>query len=131
MRIIYTYKNCDTCRKALKWLVENNLPHEVRAIRETPPTLAELEIALGAYDGNLRALFNTSGNDYRELGMKDRLSTMTQNEAITLLSQNGNLVKRPFLVGDGSALIGFHPDVWEKALCEKSATTLTTSIPHP
>jgi arsenate reductase (glutaredoxin) len=113
---IYTYKNCATCRKALKWLNGKNIAHEVKAIRETPPTVAELETALKALGGDLRSLFNTSGNDYRELGMKDRLPMMNSDEAIHLLSGNGNLVKRPFLIGDGNVMVGFNEVTWQQTL---------------
>lgn len=113
---VYAYKGCDTCRKALKWLNERGIPHEVKAIRETPPTVAELKAALAAFGGDLRPLFNTSGGDYRELGLKDKLPAMTADEAVALLSMNGNLVKRPFVVGKGVVLAGFKPDEWSKAL---------------
>ena len=116
MRTIYAYKNCDTCRKAIKWLKENHIAHEVKAIRETPPTAAELHAALAACGGDLRVLFNTSGGDYRDLGLKDRLPTMEPDEAISLLSNNGNLVKRPFLIGKGSVLVGFKEAEWKNAL---------------
>lgn len=113
---VYAYKGCDTCRKALKWLNERGIPHEVKAIRETPPTVAELKAALAAFGGDLRPLFNTSGGDYRELGLKDKLPAMTADEAVALLSMNGNLVKRPFVVGKGVVLARFKPDEWSKAL---------------
>jgi arsenate reductase (glutaredoxin) len=116
MRTIYIYQNCDSCRKAVKWLKENALEHETKAIRETPPTPDELRAALRSHGGDLRRLFNTSGNDYRELGLKDQLPTMTEDAAIALLASNGNLVKRPFLIADGKFLIGFKADAWEKEL---------------
>ncbi len=114
---VYAYKNCDTCRKAVRWLKENDIPHEVLPIRETPPQPAELRQALAAADGDMRRLFNTSGRDYRELGLKDRLPRMNKDEAIGLLSANGNLVKRPLaLDADDLALIGFKEDEWRQAL---------------
>jgi len=116
MPILYAYKSCDTCRKASKWLKENDVAHETRPIRETPPTVAELKAALQANGGDLRKLFNTSGGDYRELGIKDKLPSMSEDEALELLSQNGNLVKRPFLIGDGVALNGFNEAAWKSAL---------------
>lgn len=116
MPTLYAYKNCDTCRKASKWLRENNVAHETKAIRETPPSPAELTAALRATGGDLRKLFNTSGGDYRELGLKDKLPSMSESEAIALLSENGNLVKRPFLIGDGVALVGFNEALWKQAL---------------
>jgi arsenate reductase len=116
MPIVYTYAKCGTCRDALKWLDQHGIPCEIKAIRETPPTAAELKSALKLMGGDLRKLFNTSGQDYRELGLKDRLPTFTEDDAIALLSENGNLVKRPFLIGDGTALVGFKPEIWRKAL---------------
>lgn len=116
MLTVYAYKSCDTCRKALKWLKDHGVPHEVKAIRETPPTAEELLMAVEAYKGDLRPLFNTSGGDYRELSLKDKLPTMSTREAVDLLSGNGNLVKRPFVIGDGVVLVGFKESEWKKAL---------------
>ena len=113
---VYAYKNCDTCRKALKWLAGKGIPHEVKAIRETPPTAQELMLAVRAFHGDLRPLFNTSGADYRELGLKDKLPDMSAEEAVALLSGNGNLVKRPFAVGDGVVLAGFKEAEWAARL---------------
>jgi arsenate reductase (glutaredoxin) len=116
MSTIYAYQNCSTCRDALKWLKANGLTPQIKAIRETPPSRAELEMALGANGGDLRKLFNTSGQDYRALGMKDKLPTMTRDEALGLLESNGNLVKRPFLIHGETVLVGFNAEAWEKAL---------------
>jgi arsenate reductase (glutaredoxin) len=116
MHKIYAYKNCESCRKALKWMRENGLECEELAIRETPPTAQELKSALKSFSGDFRRLFNTSGTDYRELGLKGRMSTMTEDEAVALLAENGNLVKRPFLISNGKTLTGFKPEVWANAL---------------
>ena len=116
MFTVYVYQKCGTCRDALKWLAAHGIPHQVKAIRETPPSVAELKTALGLMDGQIRRLFNTSGIDYRALGIKDKLPAMSESEALALLSQNGNLVKRPFLIGDGIALAGFNAELWEKTL---------------
>ena len=70
---------------------------------------------LTAYDGELRKLFNTSGMDYRALGIKDQLPTMTDAQAIDLLASNGNLIKRPFVISKSLGLLGFKEDVWSKA----------------
>ncbi|TAE77241.1 MAG: arsenate reductase family protein [Verrucomicrobia bacterium] len=113
---VYAYKGCDSCRKALKWLGAHAIPHEVKAIRETPPTRSELQEALVACGGDLRRLFNTSGVDYREMGLKDQLSGMSDSEALALLATHGNLVKRPFLIGGGRVLVGFKEDEWHGAL---------------
>ena len=71
---------------------------------------------LNAVDGTMRRLFNTSGGDYKQLNMKEHLSTMSTEEAMALLGENGNLVKRPFVVGVKCRLVGFKEDEWRKAL---------------
>lgn len=116
MLTVYAYRGCDTCRKALKWLNERGVGHQVKAIRETPPSADELRTALATTGGDLRPLFNTSGADYREMGLKEKLPGMTTEEAITLLAANGNLVKRPFVIGEGIALTGFKEEAWSKTL---------------
>ena len=112
--IVYAYKGCGTCRKALSWLESRGIHPRVLPIREQPPAREELHGAL-AQLGAVRALFNTSGGDYKELGLKDRLPGMPVEEAIDLLASRGNLVKRPFVrVGD-RYLVGFREDAWEEA----------------
>ncbi len=114
---IYTYAKCDTCRKATKFLKENGISFDEIPIREQPPTLAELGDALEGTGGNVRPLFNTSGVDYRSLAIGEKLRTMSSAEALALLAGNGNLVKRPFVVGVGAiARAGFRPDEWRAAL---------------
>jgi arsenate reductase len=113
---VYAYDNCQTCRTALKWLADRGVEHRVKPIREEPPSAAELERMLAAQGNDLRKLFNTSGKDYREGKLGARLPTMSKAEAFKLLRANGNLVKRPFVVGDGLGLVGFKPEVWKKAL---------------
>lgn len=117
---LYTYTNCSTCRRAVRWLDAHGLSHEEIAIRETPPTAAELRTMLAAQGGELRRLFNTSGRDYRELKLGEKLSGMNEADALRLLAGNGNLVKRPFLLGpNGVALVGFAEPAWRAALLEK------------
>jgi len=113
---VYTYANCETCRRAVKWLRAHDVDFTERAIRETPPSASELRAMLAAYGGERRRLFNTSGRDYRELKLGDSLPSISDAEALTLLGKNGNLVKRPFLVGAGVALVGFDESVWRKVL---------------
>ncbi len=108
---IYTLKTCDSCRKAVKWLKENQIPYTEKAIRETPPSIPELHLALEGAGGDLKKLFNTSGQDYRLLGIKEKLPTLTKDETLALLASNGNLIKRPFLVSGGKASAGFSPDI--------------------
>lgn len=108
----YAYKGCGTCRKAKKWLAEHSIEVEEIAIRETPPTVEEFRVALQSGYA-LKALFNSSGGDYRELGMKDKLPTLSEEEALQLLSERGNLVKRPFVITSEGALVGFKENEWE------------------
>ena len=113
---IYTYKNCGSCRKAIKWLDAQGISYDERPIRETPPSECELKLMLDFQDGDLRKLFNTAGGDYRELDMKLKLPKMSQAEALKLLAGRGNLVKRPFALGDSVGLVGFKEDLWLNAL---------------
>ena len=115
---LYTYANCDTCRRAVKWLRAHGLAFAERPIRETPPTLAELRAMLAAYGGERRRLFNTAGRDYRELKLGDKLAALSEREALGLLTGNGNLVKRPFLIGAGVALVGFEEEAWARVLAK-------------
>lgn len=114
----YAYSGCSTCKNALKWLKQHAVAFEEIAIRETPPSLAELKSMLAAYDGDLRRLFNTSGMDYRALGLKDKLPGMSTDAALKLLAENGNLVKRPFAIDAKRKvhLVGFKEDEWKAAL---------------
>lgn len=114
---VYAYQGCSTCKSATKWLRAKGISFQELAIRETPPTVAELRAMLKAHDGQLRLLFNTSGQDYRALGLKDKLPTMSEAEALELLSTQGNLVKRPFVLDPAGqvALTGFREEVWALA----------------
>lgn len=113
---VYIYQKCSTCRDALKWLEVHGIRHQTFAIRETPPTPAELKAALSILGGDVKKLINTSGMDYRALGMRETLPSLSETEVFELLSKNGNLVKRPFLIGQGKVLTGFKPEVWERTL---------------
>ncbi len=113
---IHTYKACDTCRKAVAWLRERGLAFEERPIREQPPSPADLRRMLKHVGGDLRRLFNTSGRDYRTLGLSAKLPTLSEEEALALLAANGNLVKRPFLLGPDTGLVGFDPLTWAENL---------------
>lgn len=113
---IYTLKTCDSCRKATKWLTENQIPFQEIPIRETPPSLADLKRALANLDGDIRKLCNTSGQDYRSLNLKEKLPTLSIAQALDLLANNGNLIKRPFLISKSETLVGFQPETWTKSL---------------
>ncbi len=113
---IFTLSNCDTCRAATKWLRTHAIAFDERAIRETPPSLAELRTMLSAQGGELRKLFNTSGRDYREQKLGEKLPTLKPAAALALLAANGNLVKRPFLIGGAVALVGFDEARWRASV---------------
>ena len=113
---VHTLRNCDACRRAVKWLEARKIHFVEKPIRETPPTVAELRVMLERQGGQLRRLFNTSGVDYRALKLGDKLPGMSTAEALALLAGNGNLVKRPFLLGRGVGLVGFDEKVWAECI---------------
>lgn len=117
---LYGYEKCATCRKAVKLLEAEGVEFEWIPIRERPPSQEELQTVLDRTGQPLRNLFNTSGREYRFLGLKDKLHRMTAGQQLDLLAGNGNLVKRPVLIGDDLALVGFHEDLWRKELARKS-----------
>ncbi|MBM9576793.1 arsenate reductase family protein [Leptospira sp. 201903070] len=113
---VYEYKNCNTCRNALKYLSGKKVELEVLPIRETPPKKTELKTMLKYVGNDSKKLFNTSGGDYKELGLKDKLATMPLEDQLDLLSKNGNLVKRPFVLGEGFGFVGFKEEDWKKEI---------------
>ncbi len=113
---VYTYAACSTCRAATRWLRDHGFAFQEVPIRETPPTPAELRKVLRTRGGAVRRLFNTSGRDYREQQLGEKLPALSDAEALAMLAGNGNLVKRPVLLGDGVALAGFDEAEWRAAL---------------
>jgi len=113
---VYTLANCDTCRRAVKWLRAKEIFFEERPIRESPPTPSELRAMLNAFGGERRKLFNTAGRDYRDQEIAVKLPSLSDAEVIALLASNGNLVKRPFAIGHDVALIGFDEKKWSETL---------------
>ncbi|PTX96604.1 arsenate reductase family protein [Opitutus sp. ER46] len=118
--LLYSYSGCSTCRDAVAWLRAHAVSVEERPIYERPPSLAELKRMLAFQGGELRKLFNTSGLEYRALDLKTKLPTMSVEDALKLLSGNGRLVKRPFLLGANVGLVGFKPEVWAAALLPRA-----------
>ena len=116
---IYTLANCSSCRDATKWLRARGVEFAEKPVRETPPTLKELRAMLAAYDGKVSRLFNTSGMEYRALGIAQKLPGLTVEQALELLAGNGRLVKRPFLIGAGAVQVGFDKKRWATALGTK------------
>ena len=112
---IYQYEKCSTCRKAISWLRERDIEFSSFPIRERTPTLNELKAMVVAHGGEVRKLFNTSSKDYRDPDLKELLPTLSEKQVLDLLRERGNLIKRPFVIGDGIALQGFKEETWEKA----------------
>ena len=110
------YPKCSTCQKAKAWLYERNLSCTVRDIKTENPTAEELCQWHAASGLPLKRFFNTSGLQYKALGLKDKLPAMDEEEQLSLLATDGMLVKRPILVGDGFVLTGFRPKEWEERL---------------
>lgn len=108
------YPKCTTCQRAKAWLDANNLPYELRDIKEDNPTLDELTVWYKKSGLPIKKFFNTSGLLYKSLDLKNKLPEMTEDEMLKLLSTDGMLVKRPILIGDDFVLVGFREPEWEK-----------------
>ena len=108
------YPRCTTCQKANRWLDERGVSYTYRHIAEDNPSEAELFEWHARSGLPLKKFFNTSGMLYKELGLKDKLPTMSDDEQYKLLATNGMLVKRPLLVSDDFVLVGFRIEEWEK-----------------
>lgn len=107
------YPKCTTCKKAMKWLDDNNISYEIRDIKENNPSYDELVEWYKKSGLPLKRFFNTSGLIYRSMNLKDKLSEMTEDEQLKLLATDGMLVKRPILVNDDIVLVGFKEAEWE------------------
>ncbi len=110
------YPKCSTCKKAKNWLESNGVEFEDRHIVENNPTADELKAWYEKSGFPLKKFFNTSGLKYKELGLKDKLPDMTEEEQINLLATDGMLVKRPLVIGDDFVLIGFKGAQWAEKL---------------
>lgn len=110
------YPKCTTCQKAKKFLDERGVSYTDRHIKEQNPTADELRSWWKASGLPLKKFFNTSGLQYKALGLKDKLPGMTEEEQLSLLATDGMLVKRPVLVGEDFVLVGFRPEQWEEQL---------------
>ena len=110
------YPKCTTCQKARKWLDENKIEYELRDIKAENPTVEELSALRDLSGMPLRKFFNTSGLLYKSMELKDKLPAMSDEEMLKLLASDGMLVKRPLVIGDEVALVGFKEAEWEKNL---------------
>ena len=110
------YPKCSTCKKAQTWLEDHGLDYQLRDIKTQNPTQEELRQWHAQSGLPLKRFFNTSGQQYRALGLKDKLPHMTQEEQLALLASDGMLVKRPILLDGDKVLVGFRQGEWEAAL---------------
>ena len=108
------YPKCSTCQKARKFLDSRGLNYTMRDIREDRPTAEELREWQRRSGLPLKRFFNTSGQQYKALGLKDKLDTMTQEEQLALLASDGMLVKRPLLVTEDRVLVGFRESEYQQ-----------------
>ncbi len=115
MLLIY-YPKCSTCQKAKKWLDEHNIDYTERHIVETNPTYDELKEWYSKSGLPLKKFFNTSGLLYKEMQLKDKLPTMSEEEQLQLLATNGMLVKRPLVVNGDTVVVGFREIEWIEKL---------------
>ncbi|WP_306479876.1 arsenate reductase family protein [Mediterraneibacter sp.] len=110
------YPKCTTCMKAKKWMEEQKIDFEQRDIKENNPTAEELRSWWEKSGLPLKRFFNTSGKLYKEMQLKDRLLSMSEDEQIELLASDGMLVKRPILVNGDQVLVGFKEKEWQEIL---------------
>lgn len=111
------YPPCSTCKKAKKWLDDHGMSYTARHIKEENPTYEELRRWLEASGLPVKKFFNTSGLQYKALGLKEKLPQMSEDEQLCLLSSDGMLVKRPIVVTEnGSVLVGFREEQWTQTL---------------
>ena len=113
---VYCYSRCTTCKKALKWLNEKGIEHEVIDIKTDHPDEAALRKYYAMSGLPLKRFFNTSGLPYRELGLSKKLPDMSEDEQLALLATDGMLVKRPLVVGEDFVLTGFKEKEWIEKL---------------
>lgn len=110
--IFIQYPKCSTCQKAKKWLEQNSIEFTDRNIVTETPTVEELTEWIQRSEQDIKKWFNTSGQKYKELNLKDKLLNMTEKEKISLLASDGMLIKRPLLISDRGIFIGFKEEKW-------------------
>ncbi|MDP4163905.1 MAG: arsenate reductase family protein [Bacillota bacterium] len=109
----YWYPKCGTCRKAKKWLDDHHLSYNEIHIVENPPSADELKKMHQLSGLEVKKFFNTSGQKYREMGIKDRVGTSSEEELFELLASDGMLIKRPLLTDGKQVAIGFKEEEYE------------------
>lgn len=116
MITLIEYPKCSTCRNAKKWLESNSCSFQDRNIVTETPTKEELKQFLDMSRYPVKKFFNTSGNLYKEFGLKDKLETMSEEEKLDILSKHGMLIKRPMLITENKVLLGFKENEWEELI---------------
>ena len=116
MNKLYCYPRCTTCKKAVKWLEENGIDYEYKHIVEETPSKEDIKKYYKESGLPLKRFFNTSGNVYKELNLKEKLAEMSEDEQFELLVSNGMVLKRPLLVGKDFVLVGFKEAEWIEKL---------------
>lgn len=111
---VYLYPKCGTCRKAKKWLETNEIAFEEVHIVENPPTKEEIKSLYEKSNLELKKFFNTSGQKYRELGLKDKINVATEEELLELLASDGMLLKRPIVTDGTTVTVGFNENMFEE-----------------
>ena len=114
--LLLCYPKCSTCKKAKKWLDDNNIEYDERDIKLENPSFEELKEWYQKSSLPLKKFFNTSGMIYRDMNLKDKLPEMSEDEQLKLLSTDGMLVKRPLVVDGDTVLTGFREKEWEEKL---------------
>ncbi|TCS79408.1 arsenate reductase family protein [Tepidibacillus fermentans] len=110
---IYYYNKCGTSRKAKKFFDENRIPYEIVQIIEEPPTKAELKEMVQKSGVNIKKFFNTSGGSYRELGMKDKIKSLSEDELLDILASDGKIIKRPLITNGEVTTVGWNDGIAE------------------
>ena len=116
MNKLYCYPRCTTCKKAVKWLEENGIDYEYKHIVEETPSKEDIKKYYKESGLPLKRFFNTSGNVYKELNLKEKLAEMSEDEQFEILASNGMVLKRPLLVGKDFVLVGFKEAEWIEKL---------------
>lgn len=112
----FWYPRCGTCQKAKKWLEANNISYNATDLKEVKPSRGQLEYWFKKSGLPLKKFFNTSGQVYKSMELKEKLPSMSQDEQLDLLASDGMLVKRPIVVAGDTVLVGFKEDQWEEGL---------------
>lgn len=114
--LVLAYRKCGTCLKALKWLEENKLQFDERPIIDEKPSYEELKTWYEKSGLPLKKFYNTSGVLYKEMNLKERIPSMSEEEQLRLLASDGKLVKRPIAVGEDFVLVGFREEEWKEKI---------------